>query len=208
MSEPRRIVAVAAGLGEPSTTTMLAERLAQAAASTIQSSGTPATVELVQLRPLATDIAAHMVTRVPSPALQAALDAVATADGIVAVTPTFNASFSGLFKSFWDVVEVGTIEDIPMVLAATGGSARHSLVIDHAMRPMFAYLKGAPLATGVYAASEDWGSSETGLATRIQRAGSGLGHAVLARPTRTVVDEFDADGAGFQSFDQLLGGLA
>lgn len=208
MSEPRRIVAVAAGLSEPSTTTMLAERLGRAAVRGLESAGIPATFELIQLRPLARDIAAHMLTRVPSVEMEAAISSVITADGIVAVTPTFNASYSGLFKSFWDVIEVGAVEDIPMLLAATGGTARHSLVIDTAMRPMFAYLKAAPIATGVYAASEDWGSDETGLAKRIERTGAELGRAVANRPVRVLHDEFDTADAEFQSFEQLLGGLA
>ena len=96
------------------------------------------------------------------------------ADGLIAVTPIFNASYSGLFKLFFDVVERDGLAEMPTLLAATGGSARHSLAIDHAMRPLFAYLNAAVVATGVYAAAEDWGRAgipaDAGLVERIDRA--------------------------------------
>ena len=59
---------------------------------------------------------------------------------MVAVTPAFNASFSGLFKSFFDVLPEETLTDMPVMIAATGGTERHSLVLEHAMRPLFSYL--------------------------------------------------------------------
>ena len=177
-----RLVVVSAGLSVPSSTRLLADRLAAA-------TGHHADVEteVVEVRDLAVEIAHSLTTGFPGPALAAAIDAVREADGLIAVTPVFSASYSGLFKSFFDAVS-GTDKDAlagkPVLVAATGGSARHSLVLDHALRPLFAYLRAVVTPTGVYAASEDWGAE--GLAERIDRAGAELARLMSpARPERT-----------------------
>ena len=135
-------------------------------------------VRVIELREHAQDLVNHLLTGFPSPGLQAVIDAVVGADGLIAVTPIFNASYSGLFKLFFDVVERDGLAEMPTLLAATGGSARHSLAIDHAMRPLFAYLNAAVVATGVYAAAEDWGRAgipaDAGLVERIDRAAAEL----------------------------------
>ncbi|MGW2280836.1 FMN reductase [Streptomyces sp. NPDC001770] len=183
---PLRIVAVSAGLSQPSSTRMLADRLASATREQLET-GQDRRVEVraIDLRDLAVDIAKNLITGFPSAALRDAVDAVAEADGLIAVTPVFSASYSGLFKSFFDLIENTALTGKPVVIAATGGSARHSLVLEHAMRPLFAYLRAVTVPTSVYAASEDWGSSgdeyTDGLPSRIRRAGGELASAVLGR---------------------------
>src|SRR4029078_4709627 len=111
-------------------------------------------------------------------------------------TPVFNASYSGLFKLFFDVVERDALAGMPLLVAATGGTPRHSLVVDHAMRPLFAYLGAATVPTGVFAAAEDWGQGATpadaALAERIDRAAGELATAAAQRQPRTdvVADPF------------------
>ncbi len=165
-----KLVVVSAGLSVPSSTRLLADRLAAATAER-----TPAEVQVVELRDLAVEIAHTFTNGFPGRNLAAAFDAVAAADGLIVVTPVFSASYSGLFKSFFDALSV-TDEDAlagkPVLLGATGGTARHSLVLDHALRPLFAYLKAVVVPTGVYAASEDWGAE--GLDGRIARAAGEL----------------------------------
>ena len=136
----------------------------------------------------------HLLTGFPSPELRAAIDGVLAADGLIAVSPIFNASYSGLFKLFFDVLEIDSLDGVPVLVAATGGTTRHSLALDHALRPLFAYLGALVLPTGVYAASEDWGQAgeAEGLARRIDRAGTELADAIAARPRTPVVDPFDA----------------
>ncbi|MGW1553571.1 NAD(P)H-dependent oxidoreductase [Streptomyces sp. NPDC002346] len=95
----------------------------------------------------------------PSPRLQSAFDSVAEADGLIAVTPIFNATFSGLFKLFFDCLDDTALVEKPVLIAATGGTGRHSLVPEHALRPMFTYLHSVVMPTAVYAATEDWGGS-------------------------------------------------
>ncbi|MFB6553633.1 CE1759 family FMN reductase [Streptomyces sp. NPDC056405] len=165
-----RLVVVSAGLSVPSSTRLLADRLA---AATAGRAGTD--VQVVELRDLAVEIAHTFTNGFPGRDLAAAFDAVAAADGLIVVTPVFSASYSGLFKSFFDALSV-TDEDAlagkPVLIAATGGTARHSLVLEHALRPLFAYLKAVVVPTGVYAASEDWGAE--GLDGRIERAAGEL----------------------------------
>ncbi len=101
---------------------------------------------------------------------------MAAADGLIAVTPVFAASYSGLFKSFFDLIDKDALTGTPVLLGATGGTARHSLVTEHALRPLFTYLRAQVLPTAVYAASPDWG--EQGLARRITRAGTELARSM------------------------------
>lgn len=162
-----KLVVVSAGLSVPSSTRLLADRLATATADRV-----PAEIQVVELRDLAVEIAHNLTNGFPGKKLAAALTAVTEADGLIAVTPVFSASYSGLFKSFFDVLEKDALVGKPVLIAATGGSARHSLVLDHALRPLFAYLRAVVLPTAVYAASEDWGAE--GLPERIDRAAGEL----------------------------------
>ncbi|MFF7930978.1 CE1759 family FMN reductase [Streptomyces sp. NPDC007940] len=174
-----KLVVVSAGLSVPSSTRLLADRLTAAVERTAD-----VDVQLVELGELAVEIAQNFTNGFPGRALAAAQDAVAEADGLIVVTPVFSASYSGLFKSFFDVLEPETLAGKPVLIAATGGTARHSLVLEHALRPLFAYLKAVVVPTGVYAASEDWGAE--GLDGRIERAARELaglmGGLSAARP--------------------------
>ncbi|MGW2956894.1 FMN reductase [Streptomyces sp. NPDC001220] len=163
-----KLVVVSAGLSVPSSTRLLADRLAAAVGR--QADGVE--VETVELRDLAVEIAHNFTNGFPGRRLAAALEAVTEADGVIAVTPVFTASYSGLFKSFFDVLDKEALVGKPVLIAATGGTARHSLVLEHALRPMFAYLRAVVAPTGVYAASEDWGAE--GLEDRIERAAGEL----------------------------------
>ncbi|MFD4665282.1 FMN reductase [Streptomyces halstedii] len=183
---PLRVVAVSAGLSSPSSTRLLADRLAEATRERLAADQDRAVeVQVVELRDLAVSIANHLVTGFPPADLRDALDAVTGADGLIAVSPVFTASYSGLFKSFFDLIENTALTGKPVLIAATGGTPRHSLVLDHAMRPLFAYLRAVTLPTSVYAASEDWGAPgdeyAEGLPSRIRRAGGELASAVTGR---------------------------
>ncbi|MEU6702208.1 FMN reductase [Streptomyces wuyuanensis] len=186
--EQLKLVAVSAGLSSPSSTRLLADRLAEAAQERLAEQDRKAEVEVIELRDLATAIANNLVTGFPSPTLGAAIDAVTKADGVIAVSPIFTASYSGLFKSFFDLVDPQALTGKPVLIAATGGTARHSLALDHALRPLFAYLRALVVPTAVYAASEDWGSSgdeyTEGLPARIRRAGGELAELMASRPAR------------------------
>ncbi|MET8611727.1 FMN reductase [Streptomyces misionensis] len=175
-----KLVVVSAGLSVPSSTRLLADRLA---AAVVRRADAEVDVQVIEVRDLAVEIAHHLTNGFPGQALAAAQDAVTGADGLIVVTPVFSASYSGLFKSFFDVLDKDALTGKPVLLAATGGTARHSLVLDHALRPLFTYLKAVAVPTGVYAASEDWGAE--GLAQRIERAGRELASLMPKAERRT-----------------------
>jgi FMN reductase len=199
----RTLAVVSAGLSTPSSTRLLADRLAAAAAGALRERGEQVQVEVVELREHARDLADALVTGFPNPALATAVDAVVAADALVAVTPVFSASYSGLFKTFFDVLDKDALTGKPVLVGATAGTARHSLVLEHAMRPLFSYLRAVVAPTGVFAAPEDWGGGDaaTGsLDARVLRAGRELADLVAGRPAAPAVPELD----GFVPAEQLL----
>ena len=181
----RSLVVVSAGLSQPSSTRLLADRLATATDRHLRDAGIEPKIEVIELREHAQDLTNHLLTGFPSPKLQAAIDGVLGADGLIVVTPIFSASYGGLFKVFFDVIERDGLAGKPVLIAATGGTARHSLALEHALRPLFAYLNADTVPTAVYAATEDWGAAgvtaDGSLVARIVRAASELSTAVAAR---------------------------
>ncbi|WP_329106091.1 FMN reductase [Micromonospora sp. NBC_01699] len=200
----RNLVAISAGLSQPSSTRLLADRLAAATHRAAEQHDTRLDVAVIELRDHAHDLMNHLLTGFPSAGLRQTLDRVAAADALIAVTPIFNASYSGLFKSFFDVLDDTALTDKPVLVGATGGTARHSLALEHALRPMFVYLHAVVVPTSVFAASEDWGtdSVQGGLANRINRAGAELARQLDLREPATVTDPYDSP----TPFERLLAG--
>lgn len=172
------IAVVSAGSGIPSSTGMLADRLFSATREHLSAQGITVNLHRVEIRELATDISEAHVSTSRSDDLVRALGRVETADALIAVTPTYKGSFSGLFKAFFDLIEDDALRSTPVLLGATGGTPRHSLMIDHAMRPLFTYLKAQIAPMAVFAATDDWGladdrfnGGEILLSKRISEAG-------------------------------------
>jgi FMN reductase len=188
------IVVVSAGLSAPSSTRILADSLGTATKRALSALGQDSTVDVIELRDLAHLVTDNLLTGFPTGALADAVRRVAEADAVIAVTPVFSASYSGLFKSFFDVLDDGTLAGKPVLVAATAGTARHSLVLDFAMRPLFAYLRADVVPTGVFAASSDFGAGATAtggsLSKRIDRAAGELADHVLRRGTALPADPF------------------
>ena len=171
--EARRITVLSAGLGVPSSSRLLADQLAASAERQLGAAGYDVTVDVVELRDLAVDIANNFVTGYAAPRLAEVIAGVEASDGIIAVTPVFSASYSGLFKSFIDVLDPKSLDGKAVLLGATGGTDRHQMVLDYALRPLFSYLRTRIAATGVFAGPQDWGTADDGgssLAARIDRA--------------------------------------
>jgi FMN reductase len=171
------IVVVTAGLSQPSSTRLLGEQLATATRRPLAEAGQRVEIVHIELRDLAHDVVNNLLTGFPPPALATAVEQVSAADGLIVVTPIFSASYSGLFKSFFDVLDPEALAGKPVLIAATGGSQRHSLVLEYAVRPLFSYLRAEIVPTAVYAASADWGtagSTGSALSERIDRAGAQL----------------------------------
>ncbi|MFB9259879.1 CE1759 family FMN reductase [Dietzia aerolata] len=210
---PLNLVVVAAGMSVPSSTRMLADQLTKATRGALARHGQDVAVTVLEVRELAHEIVDATFTRFPGEKLKAALEEIGRADGVIAVTPTYNQSYSGLFKALFDVIEPGTIAGVPVALGATGGTARHSLAIDYALRPMFAYLKADVVPTTVFAASEDFGAvttaaDENSLASRAGRVGTELADYMMrfAGVTAGAVAPTRADGgSGRRSDDDEFG---
>ncbi|MGC5032018.1 FMN reductase [Micromonospora sp. DT229] len=201
----RTIAVVSAGLSQPSSTRLLADQLAAATRDALIGYGEQVTLHPVELREHAHDIVNHLLTGFPAEPLRQVLEQVTGADGLIAVTPIFNASYSGLFKSFFDLVDAEALGGRPVLVGATGGTARHSLALEHAIRPMFTYLRAVVLPTAVFAASEDWsgGTAQGALRTRIERAAAELaGQVHRNAPAAGPADPF----ALTTDFAQLLRG--
>jgi FMN reductase len=180
------LVILSAGTSQPSTTRMLADRIAAASLERLRELGESATVGAIEVAPLAVDVARTSVSGVPSADLQAAIEQLAAADAVVVAAPVYKAGISGLFKSFVDVLDDDLLIAKPVVLAATAGSNRHALVVDEEMRSLFAYMRALTLPTSVFAAPEDWGSAELG--ERVRRAATELAVVVHGQIEQGIAD--------------------
>lgn len=209
----RRIAVVSAGLSNPSSTRMLADRLAAETVKALAGHDVEANVDVIELRDYAHDITNNLLTGFAPPALETAINTVVSADALIAVTPIFSTSYNGLFKSFIDVLDPDALTGKPVLIGANAGTARHSLAIDYAIRPLFAYLHADAVSTGVFAASSDWGGGGDDvapLAKRVEKGARELAEAIAKREVAAAADPYDPAtylGEG-RSFGHMLGGLA
>lgn len=194
------IVVLSAGVSEPSSTRLLADRAAQKTMDLIRESGTPATGSVIELGPLAVEIAQAIVSGFPGERLQSAIKRLASADAVIASTPVYKAGISGLFKSFADILDNDLLIAKPVILAATAGTARHAMVVDEQLRPLFAFLRALPVPTSLFAAPEDWSSPALG--ERIERAAREMSALILSGASKSI-----ADGA-WTGYQHQFGGNA
>lgn len=184
--DARSIVVLSGGVSDPSSTRLLADRLAQKSLELLAALEVPATATVVELGPLATDIALATVGAPRSEKLDHAIDRIATADAVIAATPIYKAGVSGLFKSFIDLLDNDLLIAKPVILAGTAGSARHALVVEDQLRPLFAFMRALTLPTSVMATPDDWASRELG--TRIARAAGELAQSVRVGLADAIAD--------------------
>jgi FMN reductase len=182
-----RLVVASAGTGDPSSTRLLADRTAERAVALAGEHGNTVTVSAVELREISADVSTALVSQLARPKLEKAIAALGEADGIIASTPVYKAGPSGLFMSFFDVLDNDLLIGKPVVLAATAGTARHALVADDQMRPLFAYLRTLTVPTSLFAAPEDW--SDPALNKRIGRAARELVLLMESGFARRIKDE-------------------
>ena len=170
--EPARLVVISGGTSNPSTTRMLADRTAQATLDKLREAGREATVSVIDLAPMAVDIARSLVSGTPTESVEAAIQTIAGADGLVVSTPVYKAGVSGLVKSFVDLLDNDLVVAKPVLLAATAGTQRHAMVVDDQLRPLFAFLRALPEPPSLFADPDDW--SNPALTKRIKRAATEL----------------------------------
>jgi len=202
-----KLVVVSAGTGDPSSTRLLADRIAERASALAAGHGNAVTVSGIELRDITADISTSLTSQLITPKVQQAVTALAEADGIVAASPVYKAGPSGLFISFFHALDNDLIIAKPVVLAATAGTARHALVADDQMRPMFAYLRALTAPTSVFAAPEDWG--DPALNKRIDRAAlelvllmeSGFARKIKEEAWRSYQHSYGSAGGAETSID-------
>ncbi|GLY65506.1 hypothetical protein Atai01_21250 [Amycolatopsis taiwanensis] len=201
------VVVVTAGTSDPSSTRMLADRTAQRAAELAGRRGNEVAVRVIDLRELATEITAALISQLAGPKLQQAIAALGEADGIIASTPVYKAGASGLFTSFFQILDNDLLIAKPVVLAATAGTARHALVVDEQLRSLFAFMRTTTAPTSLFATSQDWG--DPALTTRIERAAlelvllmeSGFARQVRDESWQSYQHEFGSAGGTEVSID-------
>ncbi|HLR55527.1 MAG TPA: CE1759 family FMN reductase [Actinomycetales bacterium] len=192
--EKRHIVVLTAGLNQPSSSRMLADALAKSTGAALEEDGVEAEFTTVELREHAHAVTDMLLTRFPSAELREVMDQIKVADGVIAVTPIFTAGPSGLFKSFVDLFTTEDFDGKPVLLGATGGSARHTLVLESAIRPLFTYLRADVATTAVFAATDDWSGTDEAnpLPERLNRAGAEFARIVSNYTNPGAFDEFAA----------------
>lgn len=168
MTHTFSVVVVSAGVSDPSSTRLLADRASQRIVSLAAERGHEARVRSIDLRELLPELPAALSSQLLGPKFTAAVEALASADVVVAAAPVYKAGASGLFTSFFQVLDNDLLIGKPVVLAATAGTARHALVVDEEMRSLFAYLRTLPVPTSLFASTEDW--NDRALGDRIDRA--------------------------------------
>lgn len=152
---PLRVVGVSGSLHDPSKTTSLVEAI-------LDSVGRRGVVEtrLIAIAQIGTALAGAL-SRDELPAeIEEALQAIEQADLLVVATPVYRASFTGLFKHLFDFVGQYALVGKPVLLAATGGGERHALIIEHQLRPLFAFFQALTLPVGVYASTADFDGAD------------------------------------------------
>jgi FMN reductase len=191
-SRPLRVVAVSGSLTAPSRTTALVEAISAEFATHL-----PVETNVITLHDLGPHLGGALTRKQLPPEAEEELQRIENADLLVVATPVYRASFTGLFKYLFDFVDQYALVDTPVLLAATGGSERHALIIEHQLRPLFGFFQSLALPVGVYAHDSDFADyrvADESLVERIEKA--------VARALPLVRSSFDER----ETIDRTLAG--
>src|SRR5690625_1322572 len=194
----RTVVALRGGLGYPSATRELTDAVLDTVGHTAWDRDIDVRTHTVEVRDHAHDVTGETLLGMRSTTLEAALTEVEQADALVAASPVFRGSYAGLLKSFVDLIDPVALRGQPVLVAATGGSDRHTPALGTAMRPPFAYFGAPAMPTGLYATGDDYsvGSTPTDrLRTRIERAAHELTQQLAVAPTPVRLQQSEPSGA-------------
>ena len=171
-----KILSVTTSLSEDSTTLKLSDKILAAVTSAGESAGLSVETEHINVRNLSSDLTDMALTGFRSEQLETVFAKVAEAGAIVTVAPVYKVAPVGLHTLFWQLIDEKALANTPVLIGSTGGTPRHSLAGETVLRPMLSYLKGIVAPTTVFAATDDWGSSEGGrsLNARIGQASEEL----------------------------------
>ncbi|GLK90354.1 FMN reductase [Pseudomonas turukhanskensis] len=173
MTTALNVIAIAGSSYRPSRTLVLAEELLAQLTRQLTADGRKVNGQLIELGSIARDVGGAMSRSELPPEVEAQLQAIENADLLIVASPVYRGSYPGLLKHLFDLVEMNALIDTPVLLAATGGSERHALVIDHQLRPLFSFFQALTLPIGVYASESDFSNYQVSndlLKARIQLA--------------------------------------
>lgn len=151
MSRPLNVVALSGGTWRPSRTLVLTQALLAELSSQL-----PIASHLIELGDIARPVGAALSRQELPPEVEAELQAIENADLLIVAAPVYRGSYPGLLKHLFDLIDLNALVDTPVLLAATGGSERHALVLDHQLRPLFSFFQALTLPIGVYATEADF----------------------------------------------------
>ena len=151
MAQTLKIVAVSGGLQRPSRTLALVEQLLEGLNDAL-----PARTRLIELGELVPKFGSVLQRAQLPREVESVLRDIETADLLLVASPIYRGSYTGLFKHLFDFVHHESLIDVPVLLAATGGSDRHALAIDHQLRPLFSFFQAHTLPIGVYATDKEF----------------------------------------------------
>lgn len=155
MPNTLNVVAVSGSLHAPSKTTVLVREILGALELAL-----PVETHLIELSEVGTEFSGALNREQLSDRAEAELRRIEGADLLVVASPVYRASFTGLFKHVFDFVGQYSLIDTPVLLAATGGSDRHALILEHQFRPLFSFFQALTLPIGVYANDSDFTNYE------------------------------------------------
>ncbi|WP_353065098.1 NAD(P)H-dependent oxidoreductase [Arcanobacterium hippocoleae] len=176
-----KIAAIWMGVSSESTTTKLTAQILKSISKHAQTLGVEIEFIEINLRDFAKQITLSILTPVPNAELTAAFESITTADAVITIAPIYKGAPIGIQTLFWQLIDDAALAGKPVLIGATGGTARHSLAIEYTMRPMLSYLKGIVLPSTIFAATDDWGSTTgaSALQRRIESVASELLQAVV-----------------------------
>lgn len=159
-----RIAGFAGSISSPSRTRALVEQAANRTA--LRFGGTAVTHDLTDLHP-SLGLAGTLADLHPQ--ARAIVDDILSADALIVGSPVYKGSYAGLFKHLFDLIDPASLAGKPVLLTATGGGDKHALVIEHQLRPLFAFFEAAVLPTGVYAGGGDFRDGQPASDTLLAR---------------------------------------
>jgi FMN reductase len=168
MTRTLKVVAVSGSLTHPSKTTALVEEIVATLGRAL-----PIESHLIALHELGPSLAGALKRSQLPVEAEAELQRIESADVLIVASPVYRASFTGLFKHLFDFVDQYALVDTPVLLAASGGSERHALIIEHQFRPLFAFFQALTLPVGIYAHDSeftDYKVTDAALQSRIEKA--------------------------------------
>lgn len=185
---PPRVVVFSGNMHRPSRSRALGERLAEGLRSAM-----PVDVEVLDLVDAGPGLGAAFTRDALDDAARHLVESIESADGLIAVTPVYKGSFTGLFKHALDFVEPLALAEKPVLIASVGGGHRHALIVEHQLRPLFGSFSALTVPTAVYASEHeivDGAISDPALEARIEQAARQMAVLLEARRNATAAARF------------------